>query len=92
MAGLSMVMTQQADTLEGAFGKTLRQLREKKGLSQEELADQCHIHRTYVSQLERGLKSPTLRLMWQICESLEADPLALITEMVGRLPPKEIFR
>lgn len=79
-----------ADTLEGAFGKTLRQLREKKGLSQEELADLCHIHRTYVSQLERGLKSPTLRLIWQICESLESNPLDLITDMVSRFPRKEV--
>ncbi len=73
-----MVNKQSADTLEGAFGSVLRQLRETKGLSQEELADRCGIHRTYVSQLERGLKSPTLRLVWQICTSLEVNPLALI--------------
>lgn len=80
-------MTQQADTLENAFGQALRLLREKTGLSQEELADRCGIHRTYVSQLERGLKSPTLRLVWQICGSLDADPLALIGDMVSRLHP-----
>lgn len=80
-----MTTTQQADSLEMAFGQTLRLLRETQGLSQEALADLCHIHRTYVSQLERGLKSPTLRLVWQICESLDTDPLTLVSDMVGRL-------
>lgn len=74
-----------ADTLERAFGTVLRQLRESKGLSQEELADQCSIHRTYVSQLERGLKSPTLRLVWQICASLDVSPPSLIADMQKRL-------
>lgn len=80
-----MVIKQPADTLEGAFGSVLRQLRESKGLSQEELADQCSIHRTYVSQLERGLKSPTLRLVWQICASLDVSPLSLITNVQKRM-------
>jgi len=76
-----MVIKQPAVTLEGAFGLVLRRLRESKGLSQEELADQCSIHRTYVSQLERGLKSPTLRLVWKICASLEVSPLSLIADV-----------
>jgi len=79
-----MVIKQPADTLEGAFGSVLRQLRESKGLSQEELADQCSIHRTYVSQLERGLKSPTLRLIWQVCASLQVSPSALIADVQRR--------
>ena len=82
-------MPKQPDKIEAAFGQALRLLREEKGLSQEELADCCRIHRTYVSQLERGLKSPTLRLVWQICESLEADPLILIADMVKRLSGEE---
>jgi transcriptional regulator with XRE-family HTH domain len=80
-----MVIKQPADTLESAFGSVLRQLRESKGLSQEELADQCSIHRTYVSQLERGLKSPTLRLVWQICASLDVSLLSLITNVQKRM-------
>jgi len=80
-----MLIKQSSDTLEAAFGAVLRQLRESKGLSQEELADQCGIHRTYVSQLERGLKSPTLRLVWQICVSLEINLLSLITDVQTRM-------
>ncbi len=80
-----MEIKQPSATLEGAFGAVLRQLRESKGLSQEELADQCRIHRTYVSQLERGLKSPTLRLIWQICASLEVSPLSMISNVQERI-------
>lgn len=60
--------------LETEIGHLLRKLREEKGWSQEELADRCNIHRTYVSQLERGLKSPTIRLFWTICECLSIKP------------------
>lgn len=41
----------------------LRKLREKHGMSQETLADKAGLHRTYISQLERELKSPTLDVM-----------------------------
>lgn len=48
------------------FAKVLRELRLKKGLSQEAFAFEVGIHRTYVSQLERGLKSPSLRTIQKI--------------------------
>jgi transcriptional regulator with XRE-family HTH domain len=53
-----------------AVAKTLANLREKSGLSQEELAARANIHRTYVSQIERGLKSPTLQVLSQIADAL----------------------
>ena len=79
-------MTTEGDNLvEAAFGNTLRRLREAKKLSQEELADLCGIHRTYVSQLERGLKSPTLRLVWQMCDALDTEPAHLIAAVADNL-------
>ncbi len=72
---------QLASSLEQHFGRQLRNLREAKGWSQEELADQCNIHRTYVSQLERGLKSPTLRLFWTLCHSLEIVPSHYLSQV-----------
>lgn len=53
-----------------AFGHRLKTLRESAGLSQEVLAERAHIHRTYVSQIERGLKSPSLRILRGIAEAL----------------------
>ena len=44
------------------FGKVLKALRTERGLSQEEFAMNVGLHRTYISQLERGLKSPSLRI------------------------------
>ena len=49
--------------IDNAFGRTLKSLRTIKGLSQEEFAFQVDLHRTYISQLERELKSPSLRTM-----------------------------
>ena len=45
------------------FGTVLKELRTKKGLSQEEFAHNIGLHRTYISQLERGLKSPSLQTL-----------------------------
>lgn len=42
------------ESIEGKFGKVVRQYREKLGLSQEGFADVAGIHRTYVSLIERG--------------------------------------
>jgi transcriptional regulator with XRE-family HTH domain len=55
------------------FGKMLKELRTARGLSQEEFAMNVGLHRTYISQLERGLKSPSLRTIKKICDELEVS-------------------
>ena len=50
------------------FRQVLKKLRTEKGISQEEFALSIGLHRTYISQLERGLKSPSLRTFAKICE------------------------
>ena len=57
--------------LKPALAKVLKRLREEKRLSQDEFAHRAEVHRTYVSQLERGLKSPTLDTLALICGVLE---------------------
>jgi transcriptional regulator with XRE-family HTH domain len=54
-----------------SFGKVLRQLREEQGLSQESFGFEISRHRTYISQLERGQKSPTLTTLNRICKALQ---------------------
>jgi len=56
-----------------AIAKILKKAREKKGISQEELAFKADLHRTYISQLERGLKSITVKTLFKITESLEVE-------------------
>jgi transcriptional regulator with XRE-family HTH domain len=54
-------------------GKIIRQLREKKGISQEELADTCGLDRTYISGIERNKRNVTLatleKIIPAICDS-----------------------
>lgn len=52
------------------FAKVLKAQRLKKGMSQEFLAHHVGLHRTYISQLERGLKSPSLTTIYRICDIL----------------------
>lgn len=60
------------------FGEALRDLREDRGFAQEELALRAGIHRTYVSQLERGLKTPSLAAIEALSDVLECLPSELV--------------
>lgn len=55
---------------ERLFGEELKRVRTKAKLSQEELAARADLHSTYISQLERGLKSPSLRTLLRIAAAL----------------------
>lgn len=68
-------------SLEKIFGLELRRERNIKKLSQEELAFRVGIHRTYVSQLERGVKSPSLSILFKICAALEINPSKLVSRI-----------
>jgi transcriptional regulator with XRE-family HTH domain len=72
-------------TLKAAFGDVLRELRWQTGLSQEAFAHACDMHRTYISQLERGLKSPTLDTLAAIAEVLEVRIHQLLKMVEDRL-------
>ncbi|MCD1655978.1 helix-turn-helix domain-containing protein [Treponema zuelzerae] len=65
------------------FGKIVRQLRNQKGLSQEQLADLCELDRTYISLIERGLRQPTLKTIFRIANSLQITPSELIHHVEG---------
>jgi len=63
------------------FGRVLKKLRMEKGVSQEEFALSIGLHRTYISQLERGLKSPSLRTMEKICAELDVTLVEFMQHM-----------
>ena len=53
------------------LGRNVRRLREAKGWSQEEYADRAGIHRTYVSDIERGRRNPTISVVEKLAGPLE---------------------
>ncbi len=72
-------------TIEKAVGQELYFCRTKKGLSQEKLGFEADLHRTYISIIERGLKSPTLNTIFRICEALEIPPEKFVRNVHLRL-------
>lgn len=71
-------------TLEKAFGEELRKTREQRGVTQEKLGFESGYHRTYISQLERGQKSPTLKAITKISASLGVKASDLIARVERR--------
>ena len=60
-----------------SLSAALKRARKARGLSQEAFADVSS--RTYMSTLERGIKSPTLNKLTAICQVLAVHPLTLLT-------------
>lgn len=56
------------------FSANLRRARQAAGISQEELAERCEIHRTEVSLLERGGREPRLGTMVKLATALGTTP------------------
>jgi transcriptional regulator with XRE-family HTH domain len=62
------------------FGRRVRNLRQARRLSQEELAELAGVHRTYLSSLERGQRNVGLDNILAIAAALDVPPSALFTE------------
>jgi len=56
----------------------LRRIRRERFLSQDELADLCQLHRTFIGGIERGERNITLLTLEKIASALAVDPLSLI--------------
>lgn len=68
-------------TIEMAFGQVLKKYRKKRKVTQEDLALECDLDRTYISMLERGLKNPTLKTIFLVTEALEVRIEVFIEEV-----------
>ncbi len=60
------------------FGSNLARIREAAGLSQEEVGIRAAVHRTEVSQLERGLRTPRIDTLVKLAGTLGVEPAALL--------------
>ena len=64
---------------EGAiFGERLRELRVERNLTQTELAQRCGSNRPFISNLERGVKVPSLTMVLRLAEALECRVYDLV--------------
>ncbi len=55
------------------FGNQLRKLRQERKLTQEELADKAGMHFTYIGQIERGIRNPSLINLQKIAKALKVS-------------------
>ena len=62
------------------LGANLKRLRRAKGWSQEEYAFEAGIHRTYVSDIERGARNPTIEILVKLALPLGVEPADLIRQ------------
>ena len=65
--------------IERAFGSVLRDAREKAGFSQDQLAHDAGLHRTYISLLERGRRQPSLKAIVALSKALGLAPSILVS-------------
>ncbi|MCH7725395.1 MAG: helix-turn-helix transcriptional regulator [Planctomycetes bacterium] len=63
------------------LGNELREAREKAGMTQEQLSFGADVDRTYISQLENDKKSPTLEVLFRICDALGVKASDLIARV-----------
>jgi len=73
---------------EKALGLALCEVRRERGMSQEELALESGFDRTYISLLERGVQSPTLRTLLKLSEVLGIRASEIVRQAEVRLDPK----
>jgi transcriptional regulator with XRE-family HTH domain len=64
-----------------AFGQRVRAIRNRRGVSQEGLALQCGLDRTYISGIERGTRNPSLTNILKIATALDVPPSDLFVEV-----------
>ena len=63
------------------FGSRIAALRKQRNISQEELAERCGVHRTYIGSIERGEKSPTLNTIERFAKGLNVSITDLFVDL-----------
>lgn len=67
--------------IEQAFGIVIKKYRLERSMSQEELALEAGLDRTYISLLERGKRNPTIKTLFAISRVLQIKPHKIIIDI-----------
>lgn len=68
-------------TIQWVLGENVRRLRERRGWTQDQLAEQAGLHYTYVSGIERGRRNVTIDVLARIASALRVRPPDLLREL-----------
>ena len=74
-------MNPSKDAVKLGFGALLRKRRTSQALSQEDLALIAGLDRTYISGIERGIRNPTLTVLFQIAKGLNLSLAGLVADV-----------
>jgi transcriptional regulator with XRE-family HTH domain len=70
--------------LRGVFATNLRRLRHARGVSQDDLAYEANISRSYLSQLEKGVFYASLNIIGRLADALRAEPTEFLKPIAKR--------
>jgi len=70
------------------LGSAIRSAREKRGLSQETVAERARIGRSYLSLLENDVKSPTVKVLFRVCGAIGVSASDVIREVEEGMPKR----
>lgn len=71
-------------SLAKASGEVLKQLRNEAGISQENLAYESELDRSFISMLERGLRVPTISTLFQMSKALKTTPSEIVKSIEAK--------
>lgn len=69
--------------LKEIIGKTVKAIRIKQGLSQEDLAHECNVDRSYISMIEVGRNEPSVTKIFDLCAGLNIKPSEFLKMVEG---------
>nr|KAJ9622943.1 hypothetical protein H2204_011423 [Knufia peltigerae] len=78
-------MATDGKAVQKIFGEVLRAVRTEREISQQDLALEADLDRTYISMLERGLRQPTLSTLIALADAMGIDAASLVQETTDRL-------
>lgn len=73
------MVRKSSDSLRATLAENIKKFRKEKGLSQEELAERCGLHRTYIGSVERHERNVTLSTLEVLSETLDVTVPELLT-------------